>query len=202
MSPSDGSQVVVAAIWVRVSTDDQDADNQRARIEQYCKARGFAIARTFRLDDVSGHADTPQYNHMLADCLRAAHEREFSVLILWALDRLTRRGIEHLCGLMRRFDAEGVRVVSLEEPWTESGGELRDLMLAITGWAANFESKRISERTKAGLARRRAEGLPVGRQPGAVDKSKRKRSGYRRRWEHGRPRVNKGDTQLPSSPRT
>jgi DNA invertase Pin-like site-specific DNA recombinase len=47
------------------------------------------------------------------------------------------------------------------------------------------ESRRKSERIRAGLERRRAEGKPVGRQAGAVDKKARKRSGYVASWEPG-----------------
>lgn len=43
-----------------------------------------------------------------------------------------------------------------------------------------------SERVKAGLARRKAEGKPVGRQPGTLDKRPRRRSGYVARWERER----------------
>ncbi|MGH7922034.1 MAG: hypothetical protein ACREQM_19125 [Candidatus Dormibacteraceae bacterium] len=49
-----------------------------------------------------------------------------------------------------------------------------------------MKSKRESERVRAALARRRAKGLPVGRQPGAKDESERKRSGYVARWERVR----------------
>jgi putative DNA-invertase from lambdoid prophage Rac len=48
------------------------------------------------------------------------------------------------------------------------------------------ESRRRSERTKAGLDRRRRQGLPVGRQPGSADKKPRRRSGYVARWERER----------------
>lgn len=49
-----------------------------------------------------------------------------------------------------------------------------------------MESKRKSERVKAALARRKREGLPIGRQPGAKDSKPRKRSGYVARWERQR----------------
>ena len=39
---------------------------------------------------------------------------------------------------------------------------------------------------KAGLARRKSEGKPVGRQPGAKDKTPRRRPGYVARWERER----------------
>lgn len=40
-------------------------------------------------------------------------------------------------------------MASLHEPWPEAGGELRELLLAITAWVARMESQRRSERTKA-----------------------------------------------------
>ncbi len=57
--------------------------------------------------------------------------------------------------------------------------------MAFAGWMALQESKRRSERIQAGLARRRAEGRPVGRQPGVKDRKPRKRSGYVAAWEEG-----------------
>ncbi len=50
------------------------------------------------------------------------------------------------------YPGEGY-VKSCQEPWTEAGGELLDLLLAIAGWVARMESNRRSERTKAGLQR-------------------------------------------------
>jgi len=46
-----------------------------------------------------------------------------------------------------------------------------------------MESSGRFERIRAGLARRKALGLPVGRQPRARDRGKRRRSGYVARWE-------------------
>ena len=51
---------------------------------------------------------------------------------------------------------------------------------------AEDESRLRGERTKAGIARRRAEGKPVGRQPGATDRKPRQRSGYLARFERER----------------
>jgi putative DNA-invertase from lambdoid prophage Rac len=47
---------------------------------------------------------------------------------------------------------------------------MTDLLLVITGWVAQMESKRRSERTKAGMARARAAGKHVGRPKGSSDK--------------------------------
>jgi DNA invertase Pin-like site-specific DNA recombinase len=62
---------------------------------------------------------------------------------------------------------------------------VQDILIAFAGWMAEREPARRSERIKAGLARRRAEGKAAGRQAGAKDKGKRTRSGYVRLREEG-----------------
>jgi len=54
------------------------------------------------------------------------------------------------------------------------------LLIAIFSWVAEQERKRISERTKAGLAR--SDKIP-GRPQGSKDKKQRKNLGYLKRWE-------------------
>ncbi len=105
-------------------------------------------------------------------------------MICWAIDRLTRQGVSETLQAVNRIARAGGTLISLQEPWMETSGELRELLVAIVGWVANFESRRRSERIKAGLARRRAAGLAVGRKPGAKDKKPRRVSGYYVR--HGR----------------
>jgi len=107
---------------------------------------------------------------------------------VWALDRLERGGIEPTLRVMRQLRECGVLVVSLQEPWTDAGGEMGELLTAVMAWMARMESARRSERVRAGLARRKAEGKPVGRQPGARDARPRRRSGYVARWERERDR--------------
>ena len=64
----------------------------------------------------------------------------------------------------------------------EQEGPARDLLMSVMAWVAEQESARRSERVKAGLARRKAQGLPVGRLKGAKDRKKRKRTGYLLRY--------------------
>jgi DNA invertase Pin-like site-specific DNA recombinase len=110
------------------------------------------------------------------------------VLIVGALDRIVRDdegGAEAGLLIIRLFRPAGVIVVSVQEPWLNGAGEVQDVLVAFAGWVAQRESARKSERIRNGLARRRAEGKPVVRQPGAADKKKRKRSGYVASWERG-----------------
>jgi DNA invertase Pin-like site-specific DNA recombinase len=64
--------------------------------------------------------------------------------------------------------------------------KIQDALVAFAATMAQLESKRKSTRVREGLARRNAQGKPVGRQPGAGDKKPRKRSGYVARWERER----------------
>ena len=87
------------------------------------------------------------------------------------------------------FKAYGVRVISLQESWTELPGELGEVLFAIAGWVARMESQRRSERTRAGLAGVVKEGKRLGRPKGSQDKSKRSNGGYLLRYHKG---LNKG----------
>ncbi len=119
---------------------------------------------------------------MLGQVYRDARQGKFQVLLIWALDRLSREGPLATLEIVHRLGNYGVTVASFQEPWLEVSGELRDLLLAIVGWVARMESNRRSERTKAGLARATAQGKRLGRPPGSKDKKKRSRRGYLLRW--------------------
>jgi len=96
-------------------------------------------------------------------------------VLVWALDRLSREGALAILSLAHKLSVCGVKVLSYQESWTEAPGELAELLYALTGWVARMESQRRSERTKAGLARVKAQGKRLGRPSGSKDKRKRRR---------------------------
>jgi len=106
---------------------------------------------------------------------RDAHRARFSIILVWSLDRLSREGSLAILQLINKFSTKGVKVLSYQEPWTEAPGELGELLFALAGWVARMESQRRSERTKAGLARIKAQGKRLGRPPGSKDRRKRMR---------------------------
>jgi DNA invertase Pin-like site-specific DNA recombinase len=57
-------------------------------------------------------------------------------------------------------------VVSVKKSWLNGSPEVQDILIAFAGWLAERESARHGKRIWAGLARRQAEGKPVGRQTG------------------------------------
>ena len=169
-----------AAVWLRVSTDEQETGNQLPEIEQFLAHHGYTEARRFVLDDSAWDGGKPngEYRAALASALDAAWRGEFRVIVVWALDRLTRGGIEDALKLIRQFRERGVTVISVQEPWLNGSDATTDLLAAIVAWIAQQESARRSERIRAGIARRAAEGGHVGRKPGARDRKQRRTTGY------------------------
>jgi DNA invertase Pin-like site-specific DNA recombinase len=171
-----------AAIWVRVSTDRQHEDNQIPDLERLCDHRGWEIARRYEIADASAYKG--EHREALTRMLEDAHRGEFSVLVVSAVDRLCRQGIEELLRLIRELRERNVSLVSHQEPWLNGADATSELLAAVAAWVATQESVRRSERIRAGLARRRAEGKPIG---GAAskrgkDKQPRRTDGYKQAW--------------------
>jgi putative DNA-invertase from lambdoid prophage Rac len=163
---------VRVAIYARVSTDSQDTENQLIVLKKWVSERGFENAYIFS-ENESAWRDGHQLQ--LSALLNHAYHHRFDTVVVWALDRLTRGGPLQILTLIDRLKRSGVRVISYQEPWTEAPGQLADILYAITGWVAQMESQRRSERTKAGLSRLKAQGKQLGRPPGSLDKKKRQK---------------------------
>jgi DNA invertase Pin-like site-specific DNA recombinase len=157
-------KTITAAIYARVSTTDkgQDVENQLVELRRYARTQRWQI-REF-IDHATGkHADRAQFQAMF----EAASRREFTVVVVWALDRFTREGIGETFAHLKRLRGYGVQFESYSEPQfrtTGPFGELfAELMIALAAWFAKTERQRISDRTKAGLATARAKGKTLGR---------------------------------------
>lgn len=147
-----------AVSYRRVSKGGQDPENQRADVERVARARGLELVGEY-VETVSGTATTrPAFDRMLND----ARAGRFNVLVVWALDRVGRSMFRNIAAVVE-LDRLGVRVVSAREPWLDTAGPIRDLMLAIFSWLAEQETRRLGERTRAGLERARARGKRLGR---------------------------------------
>jgi len=146
-----------AAIYARVSTFDQEPENQLQELRRYAEARGWRVVE-YVDKGVSGAKDRrPALDQMIA----GAKRRRFDVLVCWRLDRLG-RNLKHLITLLEDLQALGVAFVSLAEgiDATTPAGKLQ---MHILGAIAEFERERIRERVLAGLARARMQGKRLGR---------------------------------------
>ncbi len=170
------------ALWLRVSTGDQNLRVQEDALAAWASARGLRVVQCYH---VTSSAWRGTHHPQLRELMRDASHGDFDRVMVTALDRLHRGGPVDLVRAWQTLDGYGVRLMSLREPFIEESGAfgsaLRELLVMILGWLAREESELISRRTRAGLDRRRKLGLPVGRQPGAKDRRRRRTAGY-----HGR----------------
>ena len=158
-------------IYSRVSTGEQDITNQSEVLADWADQRGFEIIDIYQEEESAWKAG---HQRKLANLMADARRRKFEVVLVWALDRLSREGALAILSLVNRLSTYGVKVLSYQESWTEAPGEVAELLYALSGWVAKMESQRRSERTKAGLARLKAQGKRLGRPPGSKDKRKRR----------------------------
>ena len=143
----------------------------------------WAVRNTLRIVEVCQEEVTAWKNghqvelkRLLSDALYG----KFDYLIIWALDRLTREGAAKLMTLINTLGQRGVKVISIQEPFTQAvmgpmGEIITEMLYALYGCMAKLESQRRSERTRAGLARARTQGKHLGRPPGSKDKRKRRK---------------------------
>ena len=156
-----------AALYLRVSTDKQELENQLEPLKKFAKGRGLKVVQVYRDMATGKNSDRPALNKMLKD----AHRHAFDVIVVWALDRLSREGMSRTVQLIEMLERMGIAVISYSEPYLDTTNELaRNILLAVVSTLAKAERERISERTKAGLARVKRSGKKLGRPPVASKK--------------------------------
>lgn len=164
-SKADGNPIRVA-LYFRVSREDQHPENQLLQLRQYCERwEGHVLVAEYvdRESGRKGRRERKDFDRMFAD----AAGRRFDVILIWALDRFSREGIRKTLSYLERLDACGVAFKSYTEPFLDTDNELlAHIVLAVTSYYAQLEAVRISERTKAGLERARAQGKIIGRPDG------------------------------------
>lgn len=152
------------AIYARVSTLDQRVENQLLDLRQFAAQRSYEVVCEFTDVGISGSkARRPGLDAMLRD----ARKRKFSVLIVAAFDRVA-RSTKHFLTVVDELDSLGVEFVSRRENIATDGAMGR-LFITLISSIAELESDLIRERIRAGMRRRKLDGLPCGRQPLDID---------------------------------
>ena len=153
-----------AAIYLRVSTRDgsQTEENQRRQLREFLNREGYDLTGEF-VDHESGRKGRRERSGF-DQMFEAAENREFDVLVFWSLDRFSREGIRKTIHYLQQLESLGVQFRSYSEPYLNTENELvSHILLAVMSYFAEYEAKKISRRTKAGLERARQEGKDIGR---------------------------------------
>jgi DNA invertase Pin-like site-specific DNA recombinase len=162
-----------AAIYARVSTDEQNPKNQVEPLRSFAQSLDLEIVEEY-IDVVSGgDSNRPGFKRLLA----GADAHKFDIILIWALDRFSREGILNTLAYLKRLKNANVSLRSLKESWLNTSDEgMGQLLIAIFSWVAAQERQRLSERTKEGLRGKQN----VGKR--GPDKKPRKRGGYYLRY--------------------
>ena len=147
-----------AALFVRVSTDEQTVENQERELQEIAARRGWKVVEVYREEGVSGgksREKRPQLDAML----NAASRRRFDVVLVWALDRLGRSLVD-LLNTIQALERSSVDlyIVSMSlkggEPRVVDTTDPRDkLLFQITAAFSEFERSLINQRIRSGIDR-------------------------------------------------
>lgn len=158
------------ALYCRVSTSRQTNDNQKARLFEYAKSNNLEY------DLFEEVESTRKTRPIKQELLTALRNGKYSAVVVFKLDRYARSSRELILEIQELTD-KGIGFVSISDnlDFSNSVGRLHFQILAAF---AEFERSLISERTKEGIARTRAQGTVLGRPKGSKDSKPRPKSGY------------------------
>ncbi|MDF7825834.1 recombinase family protein [Pontiellaceae bacterium B12227] len=155
-----------AVIYLRVSTANQNPENQLRELQDYADAQEFDIVEIITDKGVSGSKSSKE-RAGLDKVLKMAHQKKYDVLLFWSLDRLSREGTAQTLDYLKTLTDNGIDYHSYTEQYLSSLGAFSDVVISLLATIAKQERIRISERVKAGLDyRKNVLKKSLGRQKG------------------------------------
>lgn len=144
--------------YLRVSTVKQELDNQRIEIEQYCSRNGLKVDDWIKVEISSRKS---KKDRRIDDLLNQLKNGD--TLIVSELSRLG-RSLSEILEIVNGLIKKQVRFIAIKQGMTINGkGDIATkVMISVFGLLAEIERDLLSERTKNGLTRARAEGKKLG----------------------------------------
>jgi putative DNA-invertase from lambdoid prophage Rac len=148
---------ITAAIYVRVSSVDQNDDLQFEELRSHARRMGWSTVEY--VEKISAVKIRPELNRMMAD----ARLRKFDIVVVWKLDRFA-RSLRQLIDNIQLLDSYGIRFIAQTQGIdTDKNNPASRLMLHILGAVAEFERGLITERVRAGVKEAQRRGKHCGR---------------------------------------
>lgn len=160
--------------YIRISTDHQNVENQRFEINRFCQHNSLLIDQWIN-ETVSGTKKVE--DRRLGKLLKKMKKGD--ILICSELSRLG-RNLLMIMGILNECMNRDIQVWTIKDNY-RLGSDINSKVLAFAfGLSAEIERNLISQRTKEALARRRAEGVILGRPKGSKS-SKTKLTGQEKK---------------------
>ncbi|MFN8309237.1 MAG: master DNA invertase Mpi family serine-type recombinase [Chitinophagales bacterium] len=146
--------------YIRVSTDKQTVENQRYEINQFCQSNVYVVDKWIE-ETISGAKNL--HDRKLGKLLKKM--RKGDILICSELSRLG-RNLLMIMGILNECMNRDIQVWTIKDNY-RLGSDINSKVLAFAfGLSAEIERNLISQRTKEALARKKAEGVILGRPKG------------------------------------
>jgi DNA invertase Pin-like site-specific DNA recombinase len=149
-----------AALYLRVSTDEQTLANQRRELTAAAERHGWQVVAEFSDAGISGSKgrdQRPGFDRLM----RGIARREFDMVAAWSVDRLS-RSLSHLVTFLGEIHGKGVDLY-LHTQGVDTSTPTGKAMFQLLGVFAELERSIITERINAGIARAQAQGTHCGR---------------------------------------
>lgn len=160
--------------YIRVSTDKQTVENQRFEINQFCQHQETIVDKWIE-ETISGAKSVD--DRKLGKLLKKMKKGD--ILICSELSRLG-RNLLMIMGILNECMNRDIQVWTIKDNY-RLGSDISSKVLAFAfGLSAEIERNLISQRTKEALARKRAEGVILGRPKGSKS-SKTKLTGHEKK---------------------
>lgn len=163
--------IETAALYVRVSTLEQDLEGQERELLDYARSRGWLVGPIYREKvSATGRVHREEFDRLNSDA--AWPDRAWTRVLVWSLDRWSRdASFVRTVSSIERLEALGIRFHSLRDPSLDTDADplTRQILRGLLPTLASFEAQRRSERTRIAMQelksgrRRTRTGRPVGR---------------------------------------
>jgi DNA invertase Pin-like site-specific DNA recombinase len=151
----------IVAVYLRVSTDDQNTEAQEQEVLDFCRKHGWRSPRVFR-DSASGISSYRPGLESMMTSIRSGRVRR---VVTYRLDRLG-WSLTHLAIMVSELQARKVGLICTSQGIdTSTPNSVVQLQLGVLMAVAEFKRSLIKERTMAGLAVARKHGKRIGRPP-------------------------------------
>lgn len=150
--------------YIRVSTNKQHTENQKAEIERYAKLHDFVIDK-WVAETVSGKRDVNK--RKLSILLKKLKKGD--MIIVTELSRLSRT-LTEIMTILNTLIAKGVSLYSTKDGYSFDNTINSKILAFAFGLVAEIEHNLISARTREALAARRDAGMVLGRPFGTSPK--------------------------------
>ena len=146
--------------YIRVSTDKQTVENQRFEIKNFCEREKTSIDSWIE-ETISGtkEPDKRKLGNLLANL------KKDDILICTEISRLG-RSLRMILQILEDLLKREIKVRTIKDNYNLGSDISSKILATIIGLAAEIERDLISRRTKEAVARKKAEGIVLGRPKG------------------------------------